>query len=64
VGDYKSIMTGGWFQTDGAVPNTFEVGTDGWWNAAGPAVIVVAFAGVTMDLAVMHNMGLYTGGVR
>jgi len=52
-------MTGGWFQTDGAVPNVFEVFTDGWYTEAGGALpVAAAIAGVTMDLAMMHNMGI------
>jgi len=61
VGDYLSIMTGGWFQTDGLVPNVFEVFTDGWWNAAGAAVPVVVAEGIAMDLALMYQMGIIGG---
>jgi len=32
VGDYLSIETGGWFQSDAAVPEFPEVFTDGWFN--------------------------------
>jgi hypothetical protein len=32
MGDYLSIMTDGWFQTDGEVPTHVEVFTSGLWN--------------------------------
>lgn len=58
--DYRSIQTGGWFQTDGNVPEFQEVFTDGWFNQytelAAPVIVVAV-----MDLGLMHNMGIGFG---
>jgi len=59
VGDWKSVLTGGWFQTDGAVPSMIEVATDGWWNVYDSTVPVVVEGGVIdLGLMVQMRMGL------
>jgi hypothetical protein len=35
IGDYRSVMTGGWWDLAG-LPDTTEVSTGGWWNSTTP----------------------------
>ncbi len=49
VGDALSIFTGGWFQTDGEVPNGIEVFTGGIWNELSTAIAYIeAIAGIVI----------------
>ena len=58
MGDYYTIMTGGWWQaSDGTIGDYYTVMTHGWWTGPGEA-LPVAEGGLTMDLTIMHQMGM------
>ncbi|KKL79414.1 hypothetical protein LCGC14_2015070 [marine sediment metagenome] len=61
VGDALSIFTGGWFQTDGEVPNQVEVFTDGHWNVlVGLIPYVEALAAVVIFTETLAQVAVLT----
>ena len=58
VGDALSIFTGGWFQTDGEVPNGIEVFTGGIWNELSTAIALdeLATSGIPQNLTATFDL--------
>jgi len=56
MGDFLSIATDGWFQTDGLVPNIYEMSTGGTWNEYNEMAEVAPAGEILMDLALMYYL--------
>jgi len=56
MGDFLSIVTDGWFQTDGEAPDIYEMTANGIWIVYSEMAEVVAVEGLSMDLALIYYL--------
>lgn len=56
VGDFLSITTDGWFQTDGNPPDMYEMTGNGIWTEYEEMAEVIAPEAIQMDLALIYYL--------